>query len=647
MRSSDFGSPKRQMSGENEDLRREFPRLLFEEASDGIFVSGTDGVYLAVNRSGHRLLGYEDGELVGKSVADVTPAHDTGRVSAALEAVASGTAHLEIWSMVRKDGSLTQLEVLAQLLSNGTILAVVRDLVVRGTFERQIQASEAKLRSILFTAPDIIMSVDRSGRILFINRVLPPLVEEQVVGTSCYDYVPAEARGRVASAIEHVFETRGIDEYEVEGPPGPDGVRIFASVRAGPLIERDTVVAATLCATDVTYRKQAERTRARLEEQLAQAQKMESVGQLAGGVAHDFNNLLTAVGSLVELSRYEAPTPQISEYLDGIQGATARGAALTQQLLAFARKRIVKPEDVEIGGVLTRLAPMLRSLVGEHVRVSLALDETLASVRVDVGSLERVIMNLVVNARDAMPSGGSLALATRAVRLDAHAVEHHPELTPGGYAVLEVTDTGTGIEPEVAVRLFEPFFTTKPPGAGTGLGLAMCHGIVTQAGGKIAVRSLPGRGATFEVYLPFAPSGSTPAAAPTAERRPDQRRGRETLLVVEDEQVILQVMRSWLSKLGYRVMSASDGIEALEVAAQASDPIDLLVTDVVMPRLGGRELARRLTELRPETKVLYMSGYAENALAFGGVLSDGINFIQKPYSLDALAARIRQVLDRS
>ncbi|HWP05912.1 MAG TPA: PAS domain S-box protein [Polyangiaceae bacterium] len=634
------------MSGNRQDLPPELARLLFEEASDGIFFASTDGVYLAVNKCGHRMLGYEEGELVGRRVADVTPAHDAGRVKTAVESVARGAPHLEIWSMLRKDGTLTQLEVLAHLLSNGTILAIVRDLTGRGVFERQIQASEAKLRSILFTAPDIIMSVDRGGQILFINRVLSPLTMEQVVGTSCFDYVPPDARGRVARAIEHVFETRGIDEYEVEGPRGPDGVRFFASVRAGPLIEHDTVVAATLCATDVTYRKEAERTRARLEEQLAHAQKMESVGQLAGGVAHDFNNLLTAVGSLVELSRYEGPSPQISEYLDGIQGATARGAALTQQLLAFARKRIVKPEDVEIGGVLTRLAPMVRSLVGEHIRVSLGLDPELPPVRVDVGSLERVIMNLVVNARDAMSNGGSLALATRAERLDAQAVEQHPELTPGGYALLEVTDTGTGIAPEVAARLFEPFFTTKAPGSGTGLGLAMCHGIVTQAGGKIAVRSEAGRGATFQVYLPFAPSGSTPAVAPALERKPDQRRGRETLLLVEDEQVILQVARSWLTKLGYRVLGAGDGVEALEVAAQTADPIDLLVTDVVMPRLGGRELARRLTELRPQTKVLYMSGYAENALAFGGVLSEGIDFIQKPYSLDALAARIRQVLDR-
>jgi len=620
--------------------------LLFEEASDGLFSASPDGVYLAVNRSGHRMLGYEDRELVGKRVLDVTPAHDAARVTASLAAVLRGNVQAEIWSMLRKDGSLVQLEVVAQLLSNGTILAVVRDMVGRAAAEREVQASEAKLRSILSTAPDTIMSVDRSGKILFVNRTLPPLSVEQVVGTSCYAYVPPGSRARVERAIEHVFETRGIDEYEVEGPPDPDGVRIFVSVRAGPLIERDKVVAATLCATDVSYRKQTEATRARLEEQLAHAQKMESVGQLAGGVAHDLNNILTAVGSLVELSQQEGPNAQISEYLDGIQAATARGAALTQQLLAFARKRIVRPEDVELGAALKRLAPMVRSLIGEHIELELKLAGGLRPVRVDVGSLERVIMNLVVNARDAMPNGGRLRLQTWATTLDAHSVEQHPELTPGPYAVLEVSDTGTGILPEVLARLFEPFFTTKPPGAGSGLGLAMCHGIVTQAGGKIAVHSERDQGASFQIYLPLSPLGAVSINAPAVQRPLDARPGRETLLLAEDEAMILRVARSYLTKLGYRVLAAGDGVEALEMAAQVSDSIDLLVTDVVMPRLGGRELARRLTELRPKTKVLYVSGYAENTLAFGGVLAEGINFMQKPYSLNALAARIRQVLDQ-
>jgi len=603
------------MVGEREDLRlrsNELAVLLFEEASDGLFSASPDGVYLAVNRSGHRLLGYDDRELVGKRVLDVTPTHDAERVKAALESVSRGNVHTEIWNMLRKDGSLVQLEVVAQLLSNGTILAVVRDIALRAAFERQVLASEAKLRSILF-----------------INRTLPPLSIEQVVGTSCYAYVPPESRARVERAIEHVFETRGIDEYEVEGPPDPDGVRISVSVRAGPLLERDTVVAATLCATDVTYRKQTEATRARLEEQLAHAQKMESVGQLAGGVAHDFNNLLTAVGSLVELSRLEAPNAQIAEYLDGIQVASARGAALTQQLLAFARKRIVRPEDVEVGAALTRLAPMVRSLVGEHVEIELELAEGLRPVRVDLGSLERVIMNLVVNARDAMPNGGRLRFETWATTLGAHAVEQHPELTPGPYAVLGVTDTGTGIAPEVLARLFEPFFTTKPAGEGTGIGLATVDEIVTSCRGTIACDSAPGRGTTFRVELPLlqdapdpvaahadtnpgGPAGShgAPAAGAPAANAPALEAAVNseslTILVVDDDPQIRAIVRGLLEADGYRVVEAGDGRQALSSLRRVA--VDMILCDMLMPDKEGLETCSQVRKLHPHVPFIAMSG---------------------------------------
>jgi PAS domain S-box-containing protein len=635
-------------SGERDNLRLradEFARLLFEEASDGVFVSSQEGVYLDVNRSGHRILGYEHGELLGKRITDVVLEHDFPRVRAALESISQGSIHTQIWSMVCKDGALAQLEVLAQMLSNGTVLAIVRELTARAEFEHKIQASEAKLRSILHTAPDTIMTVDRQGRILFINRTQPPYSVEQVVGTSCYDYVPVESRDRVQQAIEHVFTTRSIDEYEVEGPPGADGIRPSVTVRAGPLIERDAVVAATLCATDVTYKKHAEKTRAKLEEQLMQAQKMESVGQLAGGVAHDFNNLLTTVMAFVELTQAEMPASPVHEYLDEILAAAARGAALTQQLLAFARKKIVQPEDVALSDILTRLSPMVRRVVGEHIDVEVVLGPALGTVRVDVGSLEQVVMNLIVNARDAMPNGGRLVLETSSVELEVRDTETHPDVPPGLYAVLGVTDNGTGMSPEIRSRLFEPFFTTKAPGSGTGLGLAMCHGIVKQAGGSIAVTSEPGRGTSFRIYLPCtrrsqssSPSPSRPAAASA---------GHETLLVVEDEPMILRVARTALEKLGYRVLCASDGLEALAVAAGVNGRIDLLVTDIVMPKLGGHELAARLREIRPDTKVLYTSGYAENAIAHSGVLRDGVNFIQKPYSLSALAQRVRKVLDEA
>jgi PAS domain S-box-containing protein len=638
------------MSGTPPDDSRlrsdELSRSLFDEASDGLFVASPDGVYVAVNRSGHRLLGYDDGELIGKHITEVLPTHDAARLKLGMQAVLGGQVRTQVWSFLGKDGAQRQLEVRSQRLSNGKVLAIVRDLVERAEHERKVHASEAQLRSILHTIPDIIMSVDRAGQILFINRTWAPLEPEQVVGTSCYDYVPADSRERVRRAIEHVFETRGIDEYEVEGPPGPDGVRVATSVRAGPLIERDEVVAATLCATNVTERKQAEKARARLEEQVMQAQRMESVGQLAGGVAHDFNNLLTAVVALVELADQEAPSEKVREYLRGVRDAAARGSALTQQLLAFARKRVVQPENVELAATLARMEPVLRSVVGEHVRVELNVAENAPPVRIDVGSLDRVIMNLVVNARDAMPGGGRLSIGVNERVIGPLDQERLPDLPIGRYAVLSVTDTGTGMTREVRQRLFEPFFTTKPPGAGSGLGLAMCHGIVTQAGGKIALESELDQGTSFYIYLPCS-ADSTPSAPAPAPPRPGQpRAGHETLLVVEDEPMILRVACMALEKLGYRVHAAADGLAALEVAANVSGRIDLLVTDVVMPRLGGRELARRLAEIRPETKVLYTSGYAENAIAFGGVLSEGINFMQKPYSLSALAERVRVVLDQ-
>jgi PAS domain S-box-containing protein len=758
------------------DLDEDYVRLIFEEATDGVFVATPEGVYSRVNKSGHRLLGYGDGELIGKSIAALLTERDWPRLKRALAAVAEGKVSTEIWPMVRKDGEIVHFEVRAQLLSTGDVMAIVRDLSLRAELERKIQASEAKLWSILHTAPDTIMTVDRAGRILFINRTYPPYTVEQVVGTSCYGFVPEASRARVARAIEHVFTTRGFDAYEVESPPDLAGNRGWVSVRVGPLVEGDKVVAATLCATDVagykrevarthellariskiatlvpgvlfqyqlradgsacfpyasdrirevlrvtpeeaaadarcvfalihpddqarvtsslhttavtralwhsefrvqfpndetrwlsgeaaperaedgstlwhglitdvTERRRAEQAQAAMEERLMQAQKMESIGQLAGGVAHDFNNLLTAILGFVELAQDEVPeAPAVREYFDGIREATSRGAALTQQLLSFARKRIVNPENVDLNAVVTRMAPMIRRILGEHISVELALASPIGLVRVDVGGIEQVLMNLIVNARDAMSKGGTLTIDTQKVVLDDSAKGEHLDLAAGSYVVLGVTDTGSGMTPAVRARLFEPFFTTKPAGEGTGLGLAMCHGIVKQARGTISVRSEEGQGTSFRIYL-RCQAGVQPSAT-VSEPSVLAHAGKETLLLVEDAPMILRVVREFLLKLGYRVLSAGDGMEALEVAAKAASPIDLLLTDVVMPKLGGKELAERLAEAHPGLKVLYMSGYAENAIAHQGVLTQGLNFIEKPYALGDLARRVRQVLNR-
>jgi PAS domain S-box-containing protein len=399
--------------------------------------------------------------------------------------------------------------------------------------------------------------------------------------------------------------------------------------------------------TDITRRKETERQKAQLEEQLRQSQKVESIGRLAGGVAHDFNNLLTSVMGFVELamSSMVRPSPEV-EYLDGALESVRRGAALTQHLLAFARRRIVQPEVISLNRVLQSLAPMIRRLVGENIELVLQLTPELGLVTVDVGSLEQVIVNLVLNARDAIfPRTGKITLETSNAHLDADYCRTRTETVPGDYAMLGVSDTGVGMASEIMARVFEPFFTTKPVGEGTGLGLSICDGIVKQAGGIISVYSEAGRGSTFRVYLPRVVAEETAPRAPPRPLVP--ARGTETVLVVEDEELILRVAKNVLTGLGYRVLTALDGPRAIEMVEQTREPIHLLITDVVMPQMAGPELAQRMAELRPGIRVLFSSGYTENTIVDHGVLQKGIDFLQKPYSPTILAARVREVLDKA
>jgi PAS domain S-box-containing protein len=618
-------------------------RLLVERAADGIFIATDEGRFVEVNPSGHRMLGYEPRALAGKTIADVLPLREQERLIEALGVVGSGQVMKEEWSFLRKDGSEVEAEVSAQRLGPGLLMAFVRDLDPRRSYESKIRHSEAQLRSILLTAPDVIMSVDRAGTIAFINRTEPPLQPEDVIGSCAFDHVPPESRPRVLAAVDKVFSTRELDEYEVLGPPGPDNAREWWSVRAGPLIEGGEVVAATLCATNITHRKQSEEIGARLQEQLRQLQKLESIGRLAGGVAHDFNNLLTSMMGFIDLAQRSQPSgsPAI-ELLEGATEAARRGATLTQKLLAFARKQIVHPTVIGIKQIIEGMTPMIRTLVGESLEITLALANTPDKVKVDAGSLEQVIMNLVVNARDAIVGTGRITLETGIVRLDADYARDHGT-TPGEHVFFAVTDTGSGMSHEVAVRAFEPFFTTKPVGKGTGLGLAMCEGIVHQAGGHITLDSEPGRGSTFRVFLPHA--DDEPSAPSTRAPTGSPARGRETLLLVEDEPLILRMARRVLSELGYTVLTASDGLEALEVLGRHAGDVQLLITDVVMPKMSGRELAARVTALRPDIRVLFSSGYAADAIGEDGVLGDGINFLAKPYLPSKLAEAVREVLD--
>ncbi len=390
---------------------------------------------------------------------------------------------------------------------------------------------------------------------------------------------------------------------------------------------------------DITERK-------RLEEQLYQAQKLESVGRLAGGVAHDLNNVLTVIIGHSQMALRGLPEgAPLRGRVEEISLAGERAAALTQQLLAFSRKQVIQPRPIDLNAVVVEMNKMLRSLLRENIEMVTRLDPELGQVMSDPGQINQVLMNLMVNASDAMPDGGRLIIQTSNAELDRNFADEHPDVTPGPYVLLEVSDTGAGMDENVQQHIFEPFFTTKDVGEGTGLGLSTVYGIVRQSRGWIGVSSEPGKGTTFQIYLPRVDVPVEPEKV--VARGGGPRQASETVLLVEDQEDVRKLARSVLETSHYRVLEAAGGAEALALAREHAGPIHLMLTDVVMPGMTGKELAGHLKPLRPEMKVLYMSGYTENIIAHGGFLETGIAFIAKPLTPDALLAKIAEVLDAS
>ncbi|MCU0880221.1 MAG: response regulator [Pirellulaceae bacterium] len=445
-----------------------------------------------------------------------------------------------------------------------------------------------------------------------------------------------------AVATAHVQTGAPFDcEHRVRLPSGRELI-----VRAAAQRELDAhgkVVRVRGIAQDITAERQ-------LEDQRRQSQKLEAIGRLAGGVAHDFNNLLTVILGYSELAlgqlEPEGSAEQILEvrqHVDAIRDAGRRAAALTKQLLAFSRQQVLEPKVLDLNEIVARMEAMLRRLIGEDIILTSVLEPQLSPVRVDPSQLEQVILNLAVNARDAMPGGGRLVLETGMVEVREIRKTLHGEIQPGHYVRLSVCDSGAGMSPEVQARIFEPFFTTKSPGHGTGLGLATVYGVVTQSDGWISVASALGSGTRFDVHLPA--TGVPPHSAAERLGGDGQMAGRETILLVEDEEAVRVLTRAALERLGYRVLEAEDGETAARLANDHSGQLDLLITDVVMPGISGRQLAEKLLIARPELKVLFVSGYTEDAVVRHGIADRSTNFLQKPFNLSILGMKVREILD--
>jgi len=509
-----------------------------------------------------------------------------------------------------------------------------REIADRLRAELALQTSEANWRCLVENAPSAILTVDEENRVLFASRGLANRTAEEMVGTSVFDLVRLDHRATLRDALRGAFEEGEGRTLEIACGGMED--LCWYSVRVGSVCEEGAPPTAIMIAADITEQRL-------LEEHVRQSSKMEAIGQLAGGVAHDFNNLLTVINgySQFALRRLDSDDP-LRHDLEEIRAAGERAAGLTRQLLAFSRRQRLEMRVLDINEVIGQMCSMLERLLGEDICLELMLSDGLGMCKADPGQIQQVILNLAVNARDAMPTGGVLIIETENVEVDAEIRAEHLGFGPGRYVRLAVSDTGSGMAPEVKEHLFEPFFTTKEAGEGTGLGLATVYGIVKQFGGEICVYSEERCGAVFKIYLPRV---DEPAAGVEKNARAELPGGDETILVVEDERKVRLFTVHILERLGYRVWQAARGSEAMALLASRPENVDLVVTDVVLPEMSGPDFVERLRATRSDFAVLFTSGFTDHAIVHMGLDPD-TSFIEKPFSVETLASKVRQTLDQ-
>jgi len=536
--------------------------------------------------------------------------------------------------------SKTHLSVEALERAIRYALALRSEELQREQAETALRASEERFRALVENSSDALLLLDAEGRLVY----TPPSTErhlgwkpDQLIGRSIFDFVHPDDRELAAARLSDMLQGASARvEAEMRFLHADGAYRTVESIGVNRLAD-PSVGAIVLNTRDVSDRR-------RLEAQLRLSQKMEAVGQLAGGVAHDFNNLLTAILGYCNLMLDDVSKEDpLRNDLEEIRSAGERAAGLTRQLLAFSRRQMLQPQGVDVNVLVQQMEKLLRRLLSEGVELVTSYAPDLRSITVDPASIEQILVNLAVNARDAMPAGGRLSIETMNVELDAVYADTHVTVVPGKYVMLAVSDTGAGMDAATRARVFEPFFTTKEQGKGTGLGLATVYGIVKQSGGYIWVYSEPGHGTVFKIYFPPAETATTTASAETKADL-HHARGLETVLLVEDEDAVRALAREVLRRQGYVVIEAHHGLDALRLAERHTDDIHLMITDVVMPHMSGRELAERLSAARPRMKVLFMSGYTDH-VAMSRAVTPGSWFLQKPFTPDVFAKKVRQVLD--
>jgi PAS domain S-box-containing protein len=633
-------------------------KAIFEQAGAGMITTKADQTLLQVTPNVCTMLGYTEGELLKMKLTQLIHKEDIPEVVTHFKEASSGrrpVVELE-YRLVRYDGTPVWCQVTTvwqydRKLKPKYCVTMVQDISERKRAERALEQSQRRYQALVHEIDGIVWEADASSfRFLFVSRQAEKILGFSVdrwIGQPRFlrNQVKPDDLERVLDGFSAAVESKRRQKLEYR-IVASDGRTVWIRDTVTCVTENDKVTKLRGLMMDVTEQKKAEEALRHSEEQLRQSQKMEAIGRLAGGIAHDFNNLLTAItgyGDLLLKGLGEGN--KLRREATEISKAARRAAELTGQLLAFSRQQVLQPKLMDLNDVVSDMEMMVRRVIGEHIQLETRLAADIGAVKADPGQMHQVLLNLAVNARDAMDSGGTILVETLAEVVVDEFSRSRPGLEPGDYVVLSVSDTGSGMDEDTRARLFEPFFTTKETGKGTGLGLSTVYGIIKQSGGQISVETELGRGTTFKIYLPLINEVIVEPLQQNRDALPESSPGTEKVLLVEDDDSVRELAREILEMNGYEVVEASNGVEALGVFEAHAGTVDMMVTDLVMPQMGGRDLATKLTGDHPDLKVLYLSGYTDSVVMQQGMLDPGSYFLQKPFTPAELVHKVREALD--